>query len=98
LAKPFIPSQAQVCWRSFEMDTNIFLTVVFSILGSLTWGVLALIVLVVIGIIIIALIKLFLVLIPAIIVAVIVYFLTFDLFWTGVAFLVIAALAIIAKL
>jgi hypothetical protein len=80
------------------MDTNIFLTVVFSVLGSLTWGLIALIVLVIIGIIIIALIKLFLVLIPAVIVAAIVYFLTYDLFWTGVAFLIVAALSLIARL
>jgi len=58
-----------------------------------------LIVLVIIGLIIIVLIRLFLVLIPAIIVALIVYFLTGgDLFWTGIAFLVVAALSVLAKI
>jgi membrane protein YdbS with pleckstrin-like domain len=57
-----------------------------------------LIVLVIIGLIIIILIKFFLILIPAIIVAVIVYFLTGDLFWTGIAFVVVALLSIIAKI
>jgi membrane protein YdbS with pleckstrin-like domain len=44
------------------------------------------------------LIKLFLVLIPAIIVAAIVYLFTGDLLWTGIAFLVVALLSIIAKI
>jgi hypothetical protein len=49
--------------------------------------------------IIIILIKLFLVLIPAIIVAAIVYFLSgHDLFWTGIAFLIVALLSILAKI
>jgi|YelNatPaOPRAMG01_1025707.scaffolds.fasta_scaffold136921_2 hypothetical protein len=66
-------------------------------LGSVDW--VFLLILVIIGLIIIILIKLFLVLIPAIIVAIIVYFLTGgDLFWTGIAFLVVAALSILAKL
>jgi len=38
------------------------------------------------------------VLIPAILVAIVVYFLTGDLFWTGIAFLVVAALSILSKL
>jgi hypothetical protein len=81
------------------MDFNMFLTVLLFTLGSFTFDLTALIILVIIGLIIVVLIKLFLVLIPAIIVAAIVYFLTAgDLFWTGVAFLVVAALAIIAKL
>jgi len=54
--------------------------------------------LVIIGVIIIILIKLFLVLIPAILVAVVVWFLTGDLLWTGIAFLVVAALSLLAKL
>ncbi len=57
-----------------------------------------LIILVIIGLVIIVLVKLFLVLIPAIIVAVIVWFLTYDLFWTGIAFLVVALLSLIAKI
>jgi hypothetical protein len=57
------------------------------------------IILVIIGLIIIILIKIFLVLIPAILAAIVVYFLTGgDLFWTGIAFLVVAALSILAKL
>jgi hypothetical protein len=49
--------------------------------------------------IIIILIKLFLVLIPAIIVAAIVYFLSgHDLFWTGIAFLIVALLSILSKI
>jgi hypothetical protein len=81
------------------LDNTIFLTVIYSILGSLGLDVTALIILVIIGLVIIVLVKLFLVLIPAILVAAVVYFLTGgDLFWTGIAFLVIAALSIIAKL
>ena len=81
------------------MDNTILLTVVLSILGSLGLDITALVILVIIGLVIIVLIKLFLVLIPAILVAVVVYFLTGgDLFWTGIAFLVVAALSILAKL
>jgi hypothetical protein len=84
------------------MDSIILLTIVYSILDSLGLGgfdLTLLIILVIIGLIIIILIKLFLVLIPAILVAVVVYFLTGgDLFWTGIAFLVVAALSILAKL
>lgn len=80
------------------MDNTILLTIVLSILGSLGLDLTALVILVIIGLVIIVLIKLFLVLIPAILVAVVVYFLTGDLFWTGIAFLVVAALSILAKL
>jgi hypothetical protein len=80
------------------LDIN-FLNFLPLFLGSVAIDLTLLIILVIIGIIIIAAIKLFLVLIPAVLVALIVYFLTGgDLFWTGVAFLVVAALAIIAKL
>jgi hypothetical protein len=66
-------------------------------LGSIDW--VFLLILVVIGLVIIVLIRLFLVLIPAILIAILVYFLTGgDLFWTGIAFLVVAALSILAKL
>jgi hypothetical protein len=77
-------------------------TIVYSILDSLglagfDWTFL--IILVIIGLVIIILIKLFLVLIPAILVAIVVYFLTGgDLFWTGIAFLVVAALSVLSKL
>ena len=81
------------------MDNTILITIVLSILGSLGLDLTALVILVIIGLVIIVLIKLFLVLIPAILVAVVVYFLTGgDLFWTGIAFLVVAALSILAKL
>ncbi len=79
----------------------IFLTIIYSILSSLGLGgfdIAFLIGLVIIGVIIIILIKLFLVLIPAILVAVVVWFLTGDLLWTGIAFLVVAALSLLAKL
>lgn len=84
------------------MNLAIVMAVVYSILDSLGLGGFDLgflIILVIIGLIIIILIKLFLVLIPAILVAIVVYFLTAgDLFWTGVAFLVVAALSILSKL
>lgn len=78
-----------------------FMAIVFSVLSDLgitgadIWFF---IILIIIGLIIIALIRIFLVLIPAIIVALIVWFLTGDLFWTGIAFLVVALLSIIAKI
>jgi len=80
------------------LDNTVFLTIILSILGSLGLDLTALVVLVIIGLIIIVLIKLFLVLIPAILVAIVVWFLTGDLFWTGIAFLVVAALSLLAKL
>ena len=83
------------------MFSALFITTIYSVLSSLglAWLSLPLLmVLIVIGLIIIILIKLFLVLIPAIIVAAIVYFLTGDLLWTGIAFLVVALLSIAAKI
>jgi hypothetical protein len=84
------------------MDFSFFMLVTYSVLDSLGLGSIDwvfLLILVVIGLVIIVLLKLFLVLIPAILVAIVVWFLTGgDLFWTGVAFLVVAALSIIAKL
>ena len=84
------------------MNSVILMSIIYSILSSLGLGgfdLTFLIILVIIGLIIVILIKLFLVLIPAILVAVVVYFLTGgDLFWTGIAFLVVAALSILAKL
>ena len=75
------------------------MTIILSILGSLGLDLTALVILVIIGLVIIILIKLFLVLIPAILIAIVVYFLTGgDLFWTGIAFLVVAALSVLAKL
>jgi hypothetical protein len=80
------------------LDNTIFITIVLSVLGSLGLDLTALIILVIIGLVIIVLIRLFLILIPAILVAIVVWFLTGDLFWTGIAFLVVAALSVIAKL
>jgi hypothetical protein len=84
------------------MNLPFVLAVVCSVLESLglggfDWTIL--IVLVIIGLVIIVLIKLFLVLIPAVLVALVVYFLTGgDLFWTGIAFLIVAALSLLSKL
>jgi hypothetical protein len=85
------------------MNSALLTVIIYSILSSLglpagfDWTFL--IILVVIGLIIIILVKLFLVLIPAILVAIVVYFLTAgDLFWTGIAFLVVAALSVLRKL
>ena len=83
------------------MNLALFLPTVYSILSSLGLGWLnlpLLFILIIIGLIIIVLIKLFLVLIPAIIVAAVVYFITGDLFWTGIAFVIVALLSIIAKI
>ena len=83
------------------MNSALFLPIIFSVLSSLGLGAISipfLIVLVIIGLIIIVLIKLFLVLIPAIIVAAIVYFLTGDLLWTGIAFLIVALLSIATRI
>jgi hypothetical protein len=84
------------------MNFAVLMVFIYSILSSLGLGgldIAFLIILVIIGLIIVILIKLFLVLIPAILVAIVVYFLTGgDLFWTGIAFLVVAALSILAKL
>ena len=84
------------------MNLPFLMAVVYGILDSLGLpgiDIAFLVILVIIGLVIVVLIKLFLVLIPAILVAIIVYFLTGgDLFWTGIAFLVVAALSVIAKL
>jgi hypothetical protein len=80
----------------------LLLAVVHSVLDSLGlagFDIAFLIILVIIGLVIVVLIRLFLVLIPAILVAIVVYFLTGgDLFWTGIAFLVVAALSVLTKL
>lgn len=83
------------------MNFSVFMIFVMSILDSLGLGGVDwvfLLVLVIIGLVVIVLIKLFLVLIPAILVALLVWFLTGDLFWAGVAFLVVALLSLIAKI
>ena len=58
----------------------------------------ALIVLIIVGIIIIMLIRLLLMLIPAVLLALLVWFLTGSLFWSGITFLIIAALSILKKI
>ncbi len=84
------------------MNLPFLMAVVYSILSSLGisgFDIPFLIILVIIGLVVIVLIKLFLVLIPAILVAIIVYFLTGgDLFWTGIAFLVVALLSLLSKI
>ena len=80
------------------MHNTLLMVVVLSILGSLGLDLTALVILVIIGLVIIVLIKLFLVLIPAILVAALVWWFTGDLFWAGIAFLVVAALSLFAKL
>jgi len=63
------------------------------------FDIIALVVLVIIGIIIILVIRLVLILIPAVLLALVVWFLTGgSLFWAGITFLVIAALSILKKL
>lgn len=84
------------------MNLSFLMAIVYGVLDSLglagfDW--VFLLILVVIGLVIIVFIKLFLVLIPAVLIAIVVYFLTGgDLFWTGIAFLVVAALSILSKL
>jgi hypothetical protein len=81
------------------MSFSWFLMLVYSVLGSFSLNLTALIILVIIALIIVALIKLFLILIPAVLVAIVVYFLTGgDLFWTGIAFLVVALLSLISRI
>jgi hypothetical protein len=83
------------------MNFALFLPIIYSILSSLGLGWLSLpllVVFVIIGLIIIVLIKLFVILIPAIIIAAIVYFLTGDLLWTGIAFVVVALLSLASKI
>ena len=62
------------------------------------FDIMALVVLVIIGIIIILLIRFLLMLIPAVLLALVVWFFTGSLFWAGITFLIIAALSILKKL
>ncbi|MDR0492965.1 MAG: hypothetical protein LBH74_04940 [Nitrososphaerota archaeon] len=78
-----------------------FAAAVYAVLDGLGFaGLLTiLIILVIIGLVIVVMVKFFLILIPAILVAVVVYFLTSgDLFWTGIAFLVVALLSLLRKI
>ena len=78
------------------------LTVIFSVLGIFDsipqFDIIALVILVIIGILIILLIRLLLILIPAVLLAIVVWLFTGNLFWTGITFLVVAALSILRKL
>jgi hypothetical protein len=76
----------------------VYASIILAVLGSLEMDIIALIGLVILGLIIIFLIRLLLILIPAALIAFVVWYLTGSLFWTGIAFLVIAALSILKKL
>jgi hypothetical protein len=79
------------------LDISTLLLSAFVVFAGFDWVLL--LILVIIGLVVIVLIRLFLILIPAILVALLVYFLTGgDLFWTGVAFLVVALLSLIARI
>jgi len=67
-------------------------------LSWISYGLLGLIGLIILGLVIIFIIRLVLILIPAAAVAFVVWFFTGDLWLTGVAFLIIAALSILKKL
>jgi hypothetical protein len=79
----------------------LFMTLVFSVLSDLGitgFDIVFFIILIIIGLIIVLLIRVFLVLIPAVLIAIVVWLLTGDLFWAGIAFLVVAALSFLARL
>jgi len=79
-----------------------FLAVIYAVLGIFNSipqiDIIALVILVIIGIILIMLIRLLIMLIPAVLLALAVWFFTASLFWAGMTFLVIAALSILKKL
>ncbi len=79
------------------------LPVILTVLGifeSITMtDVITLVVLVIIGVIIILLLRLLIMLIPAVLLALVVYFLSGgNLMWAGITFLVVAALSLLKKL
>jgi hypothetical protein len=78
------------------------MALIFAVMGIFDsisqFDLIALVVLVIIGIIIILLIRLLLILIPAVLLALVVWFFTGSLFWTGVTFLVVAAFSLLKKL
>jgi hypothetical protein len=76
-----------------------FILAILGIFESIPqFDIIALVVLVIIGIIIILLIRLLLILIPAVLLAIAVWFFTGSLFWAGIIFLVVAALSFLKKL
>ena len=78
------------------------LAVIYAVLGIFDSipqiDIIALVVLVIIGIIIIMLIRLLIMLIPAVLLAIVVWFFTGSLFWAGIVFLIVAALSVLKKL
>jgi hypothetical protein len=78
------------------------LVLIYAVLGIFDsiphFDIIALVVLVIIGIIIIMLIRLLIMFIPAVLLALVVWFFTGSLFWAGITFLVVAALSILKKL
>jgi len=81
---------------------DMIMAVIYAVLGIFDsipqFDIMALVVLVIIGIIIILLIRFLLMLIPAVLLALVVWFFTGSLFWAGITFLIIAALSILKKL
>lgn len=81
---------------------NELLPVILAVLGIFDSipqiDIIALVVLVIIGVIIIILIRLLIMFIPAVLLALAVWFFTGSLFWAGITFLVIAALSVLKKL
>jgi len=67
-------------------------------LNWLTYDLLGLIGLIILGLVIVFLIRLVLILLPAAVVAFVVWCLTNNTWWAGIAFLVVAALSILKKL
>jgi hypothetical protein len=74
------------------------LTFLQSVLGSLTADLAFFLILVIIGVIIVVIIGLLIVFLPAILLAAVVWLLTGSIFWAGIVFLVVAALALLKKL
>jgi len=78
------------------------MAVIYAVMGIFDsipqFDLIALVVLVIIGIIIILLIRFILILIPAVLLALVVWFFTGSLFWAGITFLVVAALSLLKKL
>jgi len=69
-----------------------------SALNWLTYDLMGLIGLIILGLVIILVVRLLVIFIPAAVVSFIVWYLTGSTWWTGAAFLVVAALSILRKL
>ena len=74
------------------------LTFLQTVLGNLTTDIAVALALIIIGIIIVVVIGLFIIFLPAILLAAVVWILTGSVFWAGIVFLVVAALALYKKL